>query len=435
MNKPMEKVWISQVCRSLAGVSMTVLLALATSQARAQSNGRTTLPMAKPESAGFSSERLQRIDDGIQRHMDAKRLSGAVTLVARKGKVVHYKAHGLADVEAMRPMRRDTIFQMASSTKPVAGVAVMLLIEEGKINLNDPASKFIPEFKTMKVAVQPEGATEVRLVPANREITIRDLMTHTSGLGSGGLGSRQAAQGILFPGQPNETLSSYVARLATVPLDFQPGALWRYSGLAGIDVLSRVVEVASGQSFDQFLRERIFEPLGMKDTFFVLPSDRQERRAKVYQARPTGLEPNAFVLRFPDTYFSGAGGLFSTAEDYFRFGQMLVNGGTYNGKRLLSPRSVELLSSNHVGDMFPGQLGRPKGMGFGLTVEVVQDSAQAGTYRSKGSFGWDGAFGTHFWVDPQEDLVAVLMIQTSVGRIIHRDYETAVMQALIEPNR
>ena len=192
------------------------------------------------------------------------------------------------------------------------------------------------------------------------------------------------------------------------------------------------MEIASGQTFDEFLRKRIFDPLGMTDTSFVVPEDRQVRLATVYRSTDKGLEATPPMIRFPKTYFSGAGGLTSTAADYFRFAQMLVNGGNASGKHLLSPRAVELISSNHVGDMFPGQLGRPKGMGFGLTVEVVEDAVQAGTFRSNGSFGWDGAFGTHFWVDPQEQLVAVLMIQTNVGRMIHRDFETAVMQAIVQ---
>jgi CubicO group peptidase (beta-lactamase class C family) len=392
------------------------------------------LPRAKPEEVGVSTERLHRIDDVIRRHIDSRHISGAVTLVARKGRVVHFEAQGLKDLESKQPMTRDTLFRMASSTKPVTGVAVLMMVEEGKVRLNDPVWKFIPEFKGMKVAVQREPESEVQLVPAEREITIRDLMTHTSGLLSGGLGSRRTPMASLFPGE-KETLESVVQRLARSPLDFQPGARWRYSGLAGIDTLGRVVEVASGQKFDEFLSRRIFEPLGMTDTFFVVPDDRKDRLATVYRGTENGLEKSTFTLRFPKGYFSGAGGLSSCAADYFRFAQMLANRGELGGHRLLSPRAVELMSSNHVGDMMPGQLGRPPGMGFGLTVEVLVDSVRAGSFRSNGSFGWDGAFGTHFWVDPKAQLVGVFLVQAQAGPVvagIQRDFETAVMQAVVE---
>jgi CubicO group peptidase (beta-lactamase class C family) len=406
---------------------------LALSQA-AQTSAKTGLPTAKPEQVGFSSERLQRINETVQRHIAANRISGAVALVARKGRVVYFEATGLMDIKAKKPMRKDALFVLASMTKPVTGVAVMMLMEEGKIHLTDPVSTFIPELKGMKVAVQREGGSQVQLVPAEREITVRDLLTHTSGLGSGGIGMRQGPE-IPWPNAPGETLARHVPRWAAVPLDFQPGTHWGYSPHAGIDVLARVVEVASGQPFDAFLRRRIFEPLVMKDTFFILPDDRRERLASIYEVSDKGLaKANYAVIPFAKTYFSGAIGLVSTAEDYFRFAQMLLNRGQLDGKRLLSPRAVELYSSNHVGEMFWDQLGRPKGMGFGLGVEVVQDAVRAGTFRSNGSFGWGGSYGTHFCVDPKEQLVAVLMIQTSTSVIgmIERDFDTAVMQAIIE---
>lgn len=387
-------------------------------------------PVEKPEHFGMSPERLKRVDDVIRRYIDAKKVSGAVTLVARRGHVVHHEAQGVMDVESMAPMRKDSIFRMASSTKPVTGVAIMMLIEEGKIGLTDPVSKYLPEFKGQKVAVEKDG--NVELVPAEREVTIRDLMTHTSGLLSGGAGQKKGGVDFFRPGGVGATLSEGATKYATIPLDFQPGTRWRYSGLAGIDLLARVVEVASGQTFGEFLKGRIFEPLGMNDTFFVVPDDRKDRLASIHRRGSAGLEKVPPFFRFPDTYTSGAGGLSSTTADYFRFAQMLVNDGELDGKRLLSPRGVDLIGSSHVGDLFIGQAGRPKGMGFGLTVEVVVDPVQAGTFRSRGSFGWDGAFGTHFWVDREESLVAVLLVQTS-GRDLHRDFETAVMQAVVQP--
>jgi CubicO group peptidase (beta-lactamase class C family) len=385
------------------------------------------------EDVGVSTERLHRINEVIKRHIDEHRIAGAVTLFARKGKVVHFAAHGHADIEAKKPMTKDALFRMASSTKPVAGVAIMMLVEEGKIRLTDPVLKYIPEFKGQQVAIEKDK--KVELIAAVRPITVRDLMTHTSGLGSGGIGTRQAPADSVRP-KDDDNLEKYVARMAKVPLDFQPGSQWRYSGLAGIDVLSRIVEVASGQPFDEFLRTRLFTPLGMNDTVFLHnPDAAKDRVASIYRPGNGKVEKIEPFFRLPKTYHSGAAGLTSKAEDYFRFAQMLGNGGEFNGKRILSPRSIELFSTNHVGDMFAGQLGRPKGMGFGLTVEIVTDPAQAGTYRSKGSYGWDGAFGTHFWVDPKAKVVGVILMQAPAGPNaagVQRDFETAVMSAIVE---
>ena len=285
---------------------------------------------------GISSERLNRVDEVIRRYIEQKKISGAVTLVARRGRVVHHEARGVMDIESKAPMRTDAIFRMASSTKPVTGVAILMLIEEGKVGLTDPVSRFIPEFKGMKVAVEKDG--EVELIAAEREVTIRDLLTHTSGLASGGLGQKKAPPELLRPGGAGATLAEGVSRFAALPLDFQPGTRWRYSGLAGIDALARVVEVASGQPFDEFLRRRIFEPLGMEDTSFVVPEGRRDRVVAVHRRAGDGLEKVPSSIRFPETYSSGAGGLSSTAADYFRFAQMLADGGQLDGKRLLSPR-------------------------------------------------------------------------------------------------
>lgn len=390
--------------------------------------------MTKPESVGFSSERLQRIHDTIQRHIAEKRIPGAVTLVARKGRIVHFEAHGLMNIEAQQPMRKDALFVLASMTKPVTGVAVLMLMEEGKIRLMDPVSKFIPEFKEMKVAVQKDGESQTQLIAAEREITVRDLLTHSSGLGSGKDAMRQGTV-MPWPIAPEETLARYVPRWAQAPLEFQPGTRWSYSPHAGIDVLARIVEVASRQSFDKFLRERIFAPLGMMNTFLVLPEKHRERVATIYEVSEQGLtKVNFAVIPFAKTFFSGAIGLVSTAADYLQFAQMLMRGGQWNGQRLLSPRAVELYASNHVGEMFEGQLGHPQGMGFGLTVAMVADGVRAGTLRSNGSFGWGGSYGTYFWADPQQQLVALLMMHTSTAVIgpIQRDFETSVMQALIK---
>ena len=386
-----------------------------------------TLPNAKPEEAGFSSERLQRIHQMLQRRIDAHDIAGAVTLVARNGRIVHFETHGLMDIETNRPMARDAIFRMASMSKPVTGTAIMMLAEEGKLRLTDPVSKFIPEFKDLKVAVAKAGSTpnapQFYTVPADREITIRDLLTHTSGLVSGPISTAEAAK---LGRKPTDTLADYIPRLASVPLEFQPGSRWSYSPGAGFDTLGRIVEIVSGQTFDVFLKQRIFDPLGMKDTFFSPPEDRLQRIATNYRKTAKGLE------KLPDPgptkYFSGAGGLRSSADDYVLFGQMLANGGQLNGKRLLSPRSVELMSSVFVPDTLPG---RPRGEGFGLSVRVVSDSAARTTFLSKGSYGWSGAFGTHFWVDPKQKMVAIYLVQTPINEI-RGDFENLVMQSIVE---
>ena len=385
----------------------------------------------RPEDVGLSAERLTRIDQLIQREIDAKQISGAVTLVSRRGQIAHFKAQGLMDVESGHAMQRDTIFPLASMSKPVTGVAVLMLVEEGKIRLSDPVSRFIPEFRDTKVAIRrpatgrEDSDADIYTVPADRDVTVRDLMTHTSGLASGGAGASEAAR--VAPRRIDDTAADYAAELGSAPLDFQPGSAWAYSGLAGIDTLGRIVEVASGLTFDEFLRTRIFEPLGMGDTTFNVPADRQSRVVTLYGQTPDGLarrDVGDWVAT--KTLFSGAGGLWSTAEDYAQFAQMLANRGEIGGVRLLGPRTVELMASNHVGDMF-AQGGR----GFGLTVDVVLDSVKGREHRSTGSFGWGGAFGTTFWVDWSEEMTAILMVQTPGGPL-RADFQNAVMQAIID---
>ncbi len=395
------------------------------------------LQMAKPEDVGLSSERLQRINQMIQRHIDSQDVTGAVTLVARRGRVVHLEAQGVMDLDSKKPMPKDAIFRIASMSKPVAGVAIMMLLEEGKLTLLDPVSKFIPQFKGMKVAVaQPappppsadNNAADPAFytVPATREITIRDLLTHTSGLVSGPISTAEQRK---IARQPNETLADFIPRLAATPLEFQPGSRWSYSPLAAFDTLGRIVEIASGQSFDQFLRTRLFDPLGMNDTSFYPAEALMPRVVGSYQKTEKGLQPrqnpNFLSSR---TYFSGGGGLMSTAPDYAQFALMLANGGEWNGKRFLSPRTVALMASVHAPDTLPG---RRTGEGFGLSVRVIQDSVGGNIRISNGGFGWSGAFGTHFWVDPKEKIAAILMIQTPIN-VMRPEFENAVMQSIIE---
>jgi CubicO group peptidase (beta-lactamase class C family) len=398
-----------------------------------------SIPTAKPEEVGLSSERLTRIGEAVQRHIDAKSVAGAVTLVARRGRIAHFEARGMMDLESKRPMPKDGLFRLASMSKPITGVAIMMLVEEGKVRLNDPVSRFIPEFKALdKVAVAKPGAPPPTagaepaydLAPVTRPITIADLLKHGSGLVSGGLGA--AAAGRLAPRTPTDTLATYIPKLAAVPLDFQPGTLWRYSGLAGFDVLSRVVEVVSGQTFDVFLKQRLFDPLGMKDTGFFPGPGKESRLVTIYQMTPQGLRPGNQAVS--NVYFSGAGGLMSTAEDYLQFAQMMLNDGQLNGRRFLGPRTMQLMVSNHTGDMVNGQFGRPaQGMGFGLSMQVVQDPVAANLRVSKGAYGWAGGTGVSFWVEPAEQIVSIYFIQGGTGGGLRQDFENAVNQSIVAP--
>jgi CubicO group peptidase (beta-lactamase class C family) len=396
-----------------------------------------SIPEAKPEDVGLSTQRLARIHETMQRHMESQQIAGAVTLVARKGRIAHLEAHGFMDRESKKALQKDAIFRIFSMSKPVAGVAILMLMEEGKLRLNDPVSKFIPEFKGMKVAVaqekpatpiSPEPAPAFYTIPATREITIQDLLTHVSGLGSGPASRAEMPR---IARKPTDKLSDFIPRLGTTPLDFQPGSRWTYSPMAAFDTLGHVVEIVSGQPFDQFLKQRIFDPLGMKDTFFHPDENRLPRIPTTYHREGNALRKADNQNRLVSaTYFSGGGGLLSTAEDYARFGEMLLEGGQLNGKRLLGSRTVDLMASVFVPDTFPG---RSPGRGFGLSVQVVSDPVAAGYRMSTGSYGWDGAFGTHFWVDPKEKIVGVMMIQTdNPNRQLDRDFENAVMQSIVD---
>ena len=396
-----------------------------------------SLPKAsKPEDLGLSSERLQRIHQMIQRHIDAGDITGAVTLVARHGQLAWVDAARIMDLDTKQPMTRTSIFRMASMTKPVIGTAMMMMIEEGKVSVTDPVSKFIPEFKNIRVGIlqSPGGrganaaAPKFYTVPADRELIVKDLLTHTSGLVAGPMGQSEAAK---IRRKPEETLADFIPRLATTPLEFQPGTRWMYSASDGFDPLGRIVEIASGQPLNIFLKQRIFDPLDMPDTSHYPTDAQMSRLVSVYQKRDNGLvkTPLAASLSMSSkVYFASGGGLVSTVDDYSHFAQMLANGGEYNGHRLLSPRTVKYMASVHIPYTLPG---RSPGEGFGLTVRVIQD-ALAGEIRiSDGSFGWSGVYGTHFWVDPKEEIVAVMMCQTSI-REMRPEFENAVMQAIVK---
>ena len=425
-------------CSRPAGLLALCLLAAAVPAAE--------LPTAKPEAVGLSAERLARIDAVMNRYLTSGQIANAVTVVSRDGKIVHSRAHGYLDPDARIPMRVDALFRLASQSKPITAVAILALVDEGLVRLSDPVSRFIPEFRGQRVAVPrpgtaapaplPPGAIftgpkpDADFVPAAREVTVRDLLTHTSGLGSGGLGSMVSAD---IQRQPTETLAEFIPRQAGAALDFQPGTRWSYSVSAGFETLSRIVEVASGKPFDVFLKERIFGPLGMTDTDFVIPASKQARAGAMYRRTQEGRwevtqPPPAFAS---DVYLSGAVGLISTARDMTRFQQMLLNGGELDGHRILSPRAVELMQTNHVGDLFHGMRGNEDGMGFGLGVAITLDETKAVWRRSAGSAGWYGAFGTIVWSDPREGIVAVMMTHQSVPQL-QNDFGNAVMQAIVQ---
>ena len=397
-----------------------------------------SLTLSKPDDVGLSAERLKRIRPIIQSHIDAKDLTGAVTLVARKGKVVHFEALGAMDVEG-HPMRTDTLFRMASMTKPITAVAVLMLMEEGKLMLSDPVSKYIPEFKNPKVAVwdlpnDPHGAG-TRLVLADREVTLQHILTHTAGLavtpeGPAGEAFRRAN---IQPGQTS--LAEFSKRAGALPLNFQPGTQWQYTGTYGFAVLGRVVEIVSGMNLDQFFKQRIFTPLAMTNTFFDIPAARSGDVATVYTRTAQGLVKQNQAPTPPGVeFFSGAGGLTGSAEDYLQFCQMLLNGGQWNGARLLSRKSVELMTDNAIGNLnlanYEGEQSL-RGYGFGLGVRVRRSTGASGWLGSVGDYGWAGANGTYFWIDPKEQLIGIVMLATRDWRV-RTEFPNAVYQAFTD---
>lgn len=405
------------------------------------------LPTAAPASVGISTERLDRLHRGMQAFVDRHEVSGIVTLLARDGKVVDVHAVGLQDVASNRPMKTDTIFRIASMSKPITSVAVMMLLEEGRLQLTDPISRFIPSFKDMKVVTKNDAGVETT-VPARRPITIRDLLTHRSGLtygfiDRGTVGDAYRKGGVSDGLTSTEgTIGENVDRLAQVPLVSQPGAEYHYS--LGVDVLGRLVEVVSGTTFEVFLRDRIFKPLQMVDTGFAVAEDQWSRFATVYSPDPggntvrpmkdpetfgtTNMSPMAFY-KMPKKYFSGGAGLVSTAQDYARFAQMLLNGGELDGVRLLSPKTIELMTTSHTSDLPAGSAGGP-GANFGLGFRVATDLGATQTLGSAGSYGWSGIYGTTFWVDPQEKFVAIMMVQRYPGSPVAGAFQTLAYQAL-----
>jgi CubicO group peptidase (beta-lactamase class C family) len=396
------------------------------------------LPTAKPEAVGLSSERLERIGTAVQHDIDDKRIAGAVTLVMRRGHVAWFKAQGTMDREANTAMRPDAMFRICSMSKPITSAAVMMLYEEGDFLLDDPISKYLPEFKNPKVLVKP-ATGEPYSIPATKEITIRDLLRHTSGLTynwNTDLGQTyhdaNVASGLL---QYDGTIDDSVKRLAALPLLFNPGDRWEYS--LGVDVLGRLVEVVSGKSFDEFLRTRIFDPLGMKDTYFYPPDNKLDRLATAYTyyaGKGLNRFPDTPIVEGPMVYsadypyrgpkklFSGGAGLVSTAADYARFSQMMLDGGKAGNTRLLSRKSVELMTNDQLGKISPD-----KDFGFGLGFGIDGVRSPLRELGSPGEYQWGGFFYTGFVIDPKEQMIVIFMAQLHPTGGLRLDEEVRVL--------
>jgi CubicO group peptidase (beta-lactamase class C family) len=405
--------------------------------------------IAKPEEVGLSSQRLGRIRTHLQRYIDAGKVVGTLTLVARQGQIAYFEPQGYLETERRRPMQRDTIFRIYSMTKPITSVAIMMLYEQGLFQLDDPVHKFIPAWKNLRVFVSGNHPTFVT-APAERPMTIRDLLTHTSGLTYGfmertNVDAAYRKLGVADRSRPDYTLQDMIDTLAELPLEFSPGTRWNYS--VSTDVLGYLVEVISGQRFDAYLRDHVLQPLGMVDTGFTIAAEQLPRFACNYLRQSDG---RLQCIDAPDTsqyrqgsFFSGGGGLVSTVGDYFRFTSMLRNRGELDGICLLGRKTVELMTTNHLpGGQDLTQLAQAgmftetayAGVGFGLGFSVMQHPARAQILGTPGEYAWGGAASTAFWVDPQEDLIVIFMTQLmpSSSYPIRRELRTLTYAALID---
>jgi CubicO group peptidase (beta-lactamase class C family) len=416
---------------------LTALFTIATAVAAfAQS-----LPSAKPEQVGFSAERLQRVIDVIKADVDKRIIPGAVVVVARHGKIALFETVGARDPATKVPMTKDTIFRIYSMSKPITSVAAMVLWEDGKFNLAEPVSKYIPQMGGLKVGVEKKdenGKPTLDLVPATRDMTIQDLFRHTSGLTYGffgpGLVKKMYVEAKVWNDYPSN--AELVDRLGKLPLAYQPGTTWDYSH--STDVLGRLVEVISRQSLYQFEKERLLDPLGMNDTsFYVTDKVKQSRIAEPFpDDRSIGVDAQFNDPRVVQAAESGGGGMVGTAMDYARFCQLLLNGGTLDGKRILGPKTVAYMTVDHLGTVVaPGPLYLPgAGFGFGLGFAVRKDAGVSPFAGSVGEYNWGGAGGTYFWVDPKEDMFVVFMMQSPKQRVAYRYLlKDMIYAAIIKP--
>lgn len=397
-----------------------------------QSISSQGLPTARPDEVGLSAARLDRIKPFMQNYVDQGKLAGLITLIARRGKVIHFEKYGVMD--SGRPMQLDAIFRIASMTKPITSTAIMMLYEEGKFQLNDPVSKFIPGFKGVKVF---SGSDEngVKLEEAKNPMTIRDLLTHTSGLTYGDFGDTPVDMMYRKADLQGGTLKEMIDKLTKLPLLYQPGTKWNYS--VSTDVLGYIVEVISGKPLDEFFQQRIFRPLRMNDTGFYVPKEKINRFTALYELAKDGKihvgeTPQASRFTKPPKYLGGGGRLVSTAADYTRFAQMLLNKGELEGIRLLGRKTVEFMTKNHLSsEFFPPDW---QGYGFGLGFFVTVNPPQAKIIGSEGEFGWQGIYNTYFIVDPKEELVLILMTQfsSSINYPIEAEFEVLTYQAIVD---
>ena len=432
----------------LAALGLTIATTLLSAQHPAKPD--TDLKLSSPESVGFSSERLEHLHALMQQTVDKKQIAGIVTILARHGKVIDYRAYGLRDTAANAPMTKDVIFRDYSMTKPITGVALMTLYEQGKWLPSDPISKFIPEFAHLKVfkGLDPEG--KMILVDPEHTPTMHELMSHTAGFTYGFFGNTPVDKAYRDAQIFNsKNLQEFIEKVAKLPLLYQPGKGWTYS--ISMDIEGYIVEKLSGQSLPDFVRDNITKPLAMKDSGFYVPADKQSRFTALYTSGPNGemVQDNnsgnvARDYTTEPTMPSGGGGMVSTATDYYRFAQMMLNRGELDGHRILSPATVKLLTSNHVpAELLTGQYGigvqvmRP-GFGYGYNCAVVFDPPEANLPEGKGTFFWDGAAGTWFWVDPTNDIVFIGMIQRRLDAYsppLEYESRAVIYGALVDPSK
>lgn len=395
-------------------------------------------PIPEPETVGVSRAGIEGVRTTVRKFVDDHEMHGAVGAIIRNNKVVWHEAIGSRDPLTGDAMRTDDIFRIMSASKPITAVAVLVMMDQGRLTLDDKVSRFLPTFVNPQVAVAPAGATQasqVRLEPADREITIRDLLTHTSGLTSVGDTIAPGVGALVnrIERTADDTLETYVPKLGGAALDFQPGTRWAYSATDGMDTLLRIVEITSGQRADIFLQERLFQPLGMRDTFFNVPAEKRHRLVDIW-----GYEDGAWTRKphlfgeGPWRYFSGGGGLFSTLSDRLTIDLMLQNQGAFNGRRILSAEAVSEMTRNQVGDLFAQWIPpMTRDYGFGLGVRVATGPENING-RSVGGFGWGGAYGTDSWAEPERQLVAGLFTQMQpLSFMAGAQFERAVHQALI----
>jgi len=416
-------------------------------QQTANSPATVDTTVNKPESEGFSSERLERLHALMQQEVDQKQLPGIVTILARHGKVVDYRTYGVRDLGTGAPMTKDTIFRAYSMTKPMTGAAMMILYEEGKWLPSDPIAKFIPEFAHLKVAKGVDAAGNILTEEPNHPPTMQELMTHTAGFVYGFFGNTPVDKEYQKVNPlDSKSLQEMIEKLAKIPLAYQPGTKWVYS--VSMDIQGYIIEKLSGQTLPDFMAEHIFKPLGMKDSGFFVPPDKQSRFVTLYRSDEKGqlVSMPSYHREFtqPPAAPSGGGGLVTTAEDYFRFASMLANEGELNGVRVLSPAAVHLMSTNHLGAnlltgefSIGGQVMRP-GFGYGYDCAVEFDPQTANLPDGRGTFFWDGAAGTWFWIDPTNDVIFVGMIQRLLGPDspnVEYLSRPLVYQALLNPKK